>query len=698
MPYGNKGLHFGHVGGVFVPADVYARFLRDRIGPANVLFVSGTDCYGSPIDEGYRKLVENEGFTGSIADYVKANQCAQAASLAAFDISLDIYQGSGMDESGECHRTLSDELLRRLYDCGHLQLLGTDQFYDDAAMSFLNGRQVVGHCPVQGCRSEHAWADECDLGHQYQPSELINPVSTLTGSRPSMRRVENWYFDLPEFKGLLDNYIEQLMCDNVTRKLVPETMAEFLVPPIIYLKDELLDDYQALSSTLPQHRYRPTPQGKASFELEFDCIADRDQARSLLDAAGLRYRSGKALTPFRITGNIDWGVPAPDLDHSGRALTIWCWPESLWAPISFTQAALRRAAAAGIAGSTTAVDAGNDAADAEAAAAEAVGAGSQATATARATAAPLEWPDFWCDDTARVYQFIGQDNIYFYGVVQTALWEALAALDDFDLANPLGTLKQTHLIANHHLLFLDKKASSSGTLKPPLAEELLEYYRAEQLRAHFVSLGLGMKAVNFRPKPLNPKAAAKDSDPVLKDGQVLTGILNRLARSCFYAVQNEFGGQMPLGEISPEVGNWAQEAVRLYEQAMFLTELHLASSAAADLIRRANKHWSEHSRSCETGSAERRQLLIDCFYLLRVCLLLEHPIAPRGSAKAFEYFALSCTEAEFFSWEHVDASCRPAGFEAFVDADAKARASHSLRELLPRTDFFECHPSQFAKS
>lgn len=56
MPYGNKGLHFGHIAGVFVPADVYARFLRDRIGSDNVLFVSGTDCYGSPINEGYRKL------------------------------------------------------------------------------------------------------------------------------------------------------------------------------------------------------------------------------------------------------------------------------------------------------------------------------------------------------------------------------------------------------------------------------------------------------------------------------------------------------------------------------------------------------------------------------------------------------------------------------------------------------------------
>ncbi len=65
MPYGNKKLHFGHVAGVFVPADAYARFLRDRIGEQNVLFVSGTDCFGSPIQEGYRKACENEGFEGT---------------------------------------------------------------------------------------------------------------------------------------------------------------------------------------------------------------------------------------------------------------------------------------------------------------------------------------------------------------------------------------------------------------------------------------------------------------------------------------------------------------------------------------------------------------------------------------------------------------------------------------------------------
>lgn len=73
MPYGNKELHFGHVGGMFVHADTFARFLRDRIGEENVIFVSGTDCYGSPILESYRKKLEENENVGSITDYVRSN-------------------------------------------------------------------------------------------------------------------------------------------------------------------------------------------------------------------------------------------------------------------------------------------------------------------------------------------------------------------------------------------------------------------------------------------------------------------------------------------------------------------------------------------------------------------------------------------------------------------------------------------------
>ena len=148
MPYGNKPLHFGHIAGVFVPADAYARFLRDRIGSQNVRFISGTDCFGSPINEGYRKLVESGEFEGTINDYVARNHDAQKATLDAYDISLSIFEGSGIGHAGEVHQRVSNEFITRLYENGFLQKRSTLQFYDTQAQTFLNGRQVHGHCPV----------------------------------------------------------------------------------------------------------------------------------------------------------------------------------------------------------------------------------------------------------------------------------------------------------------------------------------------------------------------------------------------------------------------------------------------------------------------------------------------------------------------------------------------------------------------
>ena len=115
MPYGNKTLHFGHVGGMYVHADVFARFLRDRIGKENVIFVSGTDCYGSPIAEGYRKKVELEGYKGTIEDYVRENHDAQEKTLRDYMISLDLFGASGLDDTKDVHQIETNEFIRGLY-------------------------------------------------------------------------------------------------------------------------------------------------------------------------------------------------------------------------------------------------------------------------------------------------------------------------------------------------------------------------------------------------------------------------------------------------------------------------------------------------------------------------------------------------------------------------------------------------------
>lgn len=654
MPYGNKALHFGHVGGVFVPADCYARFLRDRIGADNVVFVSGTDCFGSPIEEGFRKETEAGTFSGTLEDYVRRNHDRQKATLDAFDISLDVYEGSGLGHCGDVHRATSAAFVERLHKKGYLHLDSTLQFYDTQEHMFLNGRQVQGHCPVQGCKSEKAYADECDLGHQYDPVDLIKPVSSVSGTVPEMREVRNWYFDLPTFAEVVREYAASLEDDPQIRPVVTKTIKEFLAPPIIYIKVELYDAYAAIADTLPEHVYRDAEKGKQSFEIEFASIVDRDEARAILSNAGIRFRTGKALVPFRISGNVEWGVPVPEMDGV-NGLTVWCWPESLWAPISFT---IARNDERGLSRSS--------------------------------------WRSFWCDKDACVYQFIGQDNLYFYGVAQPALFAAMQTGDDMRALPAQGELQQTKLIANHHILFGDKKASSSSEVKPPSADELLNHYTAEQLRAHFLALGLDQKSVGFKPKVFDPdpekRADPRVADPVLKEGALLTKVFNRLARSCLYEASNNFEGYMPLGAVSKPVLKQVRDTMLSYEEMMYRVDLHSVMALMDEFIRYANKYWSSGIRSAEqSGDAEaRRQVLVDSFYLLRIATLLMHPVVPRGTEKICDY--LNFAFDEFFSWNYDFDS-----MEELCNAAELDEGRHRVRDLPPRTDFFKFHPSQVKK-
>lgn len=641
MPYGNKKLHFGHVGGVFVFADVYARFLRDRIGKDNVIFVSGTDCYGSPIAESYRKLCEEQGYTGTIQDFVRSNHESQKKTLEDYDISLNLFGASGLGRTSEIHHEVSKQLIQRLYDNGYLSKITTKQFYDEKLGTFLNGRQVVGKCPVQGCQSEKGYADECDLGHQYMPVNLIDPKSTLTGEKPVMRDVSNWYFRLTDQYALLREYMELLKKQDNVRQVVTKTIGEFLEPPVVYVMNDYKDVYLSVKDQMAEHELIEEPK-KTSFTIKFNELTDRDKACEILTEKGVRFRTGKTLVPFRLTGNIEWGVPAPVLEGEDP-LTVWVWPESLWAPISFTVAYLESI--------------GEDKA---------------------------KWRDYWCSKDAKIYQFIGQDNIYFYGIAQPAMFCALQGKENITPDVPDGELQMSDLVANHHILFLDKKASSSGSVKPPMAEDLLNYYTAEQLRMHFLSLGLGMRSVSFQPKPLNPNAKPEDSDPVTKEGFLLSNVFNRIIRTCFYDAQKYLDGKMPVGEVDADVLAECEKAVLEYERFMYKFEFHQVTYVLDSLIRKASKYMAKAKAEADKADDNemRRKWLINVFHYIKTAAVLLHPIAPRGTEMVREYL---CVDETLWSWDGVFDT-----FEKLLGA-----GEHQLKFLEPRVDFFTRHESQF---
>ncbi|MBL4933330.1 methionine--tRNA ligase [Clostridium paridis] len=642
MPYGNKELHFGHVGGVFVHADTFARFLRDRIGSENVVFVSGTDCYGSPILASYRKIVDEGEYNGTIEEYVRENHEKQKEVLDKYEMSLNLYGASALDRAGEIHKEVSENIFNKLYEDGYLVKLSSPQFYDPDKKVLLNGRQVVGKCPIEGCTSEKGYADECDLGHQYMPSELIDPKSILSGKTPELKDVTNWYFKLDEYNNLLNEDNNYLKNNSNWRKYLLNTIEEFLKPPIIYVKRKLLDGITDIEDKLPKHTIIDEPK-KPSISFVFENLNDRDKAREIFDKLGIRFRTGKTLVPFRLSGNVEWGIEVPEKEDL-KDLTFWVWPESLWAPISFTKTYL-----------------------------ESIGKDKEA------------WKDFWISKDSKVYQFIGEDNIYFYGIAEMAMAMALLGINSSDVVN-WENINLPHLIANNHLLFMDKKASSSGKVKPPMARELLNHYTAEQLRMHFLSLGLVKKSVSFMPQAFMKEEDKQGPDTVLKDGNLLTNVFNRLARSCFYTAQKYYESNIPVGEISKEILDESNDAILTYERYMYNHEFHSVTYVLDSYIRKMNKYWVNNMRIAETNGDEklRKQVLIDSFHAVRTTLTLIHPIAPNSSELLREYLNVN---NKLWSWDYI--------FEPiykFIDEPT----NHRLKYLEPREDFFEKHESQLA--
>lgn len=636
MPYGNKELHFGHIGGVFIHADVFARFLRDRIGKENVIFISGTDCYGSPISESYRKSQVNTDHPETLEEYVKKNHERQKEALDRYEISLNLFGTSAFGTTGQIHKEVSKMVFNSLYEKGFLEKLSTPQFFDPICNVLLNGRQVVGQCPIEGCNSEIGYADECSLGHQYMPSELIHPKSTLSETTPEIINVDNWYFKLEDFNHLLTQRVDYLRKSTNSRKYLLSAMEEFLKKPVIYVKKNQLELIEKIKDVLPNYECIEV-NNKASITMVFRSLTDRDKAREILTQKGIYYRTGKTLVPFRLTGNTPWGVEAPEKEGLCK-LTFWVWPESLWAPISFTKAYLKEQ-----------IDQDG-------------------------------WKNWWCSKESMVYQFIGEDNIYFYGIAEMAIFMALQK-NELKIIPDEGELILPHLIANNHVLFMDKKASSSGNIKPPMALELLQFYTGEQLRMHFLSLGLDSKSASFQPKVYMDKKV-EEQDPVMKEGNLLTNVFNRIVRSCFYTSQRYYESTIPEGKVSDAILNSARETILVYEKYMYRHEFHRLTYVLDSYIRDTNKYWVNHIRVADSNndSELRRQVLIDTFHAVRTITTLLHPIAPSGCEIVQEYLGL---DDKLWSWELI-----------FEPIDKLCTSGHRLKYLEPRVDFFKKHESQ----
>lgn len=194
LPYANGPIHIGHLAGVYVPSDIYTRYLRMK--GVDVISICGSDEHGVPITMKARK----EGVTPQVI--VDRYHAINKKAFGEFGISFDIYSRT----SNKVHYDTASEFFRTLYDKGEFTEKSTDQYYDEEAGCFLADRYIMGTCPH--CGNENAYGDQCEkCGTSLSPSDLINPHSTVSGSKPVLKETLHWYLPLDKYEPWLRKWI-----------------------------------------------------------------------------------------------------------------------------------------------------------------------------------------------------------------------------------------------------------------------------------------------------------------------------------------------------------------------------------------------------------------------------------------------------------------------------------------------------------
>ena len=194
LPYANGPVHIGHLAGVYVPADIYARYLR--LKGESVLFIGGSDEHGVPITIKAKK----EGVTPQ--DIVDRYHGIIKKSFEEFGVSFDVYSRT----TSKMHHDTASEFFKTLYDKGEFVEKTSEQYYDEEAKQFLADRYITGTCPH--CKNPNAYGDQCEAcGTSLSPLDLIEPKSAISGSKPVLRETKHWYLPLDKHEAWLRQWI-----------------------------------------------------------------------------------------------------------------------------------------------------------------------------------------------------------------------------------------------------------------------------------------------------------------------------------------------------------------------------------------------------------------------------------------------------------------------------------------------------------
>lgn len=566
MPYANGPVHIGHLAGAHVPADVFARWMGMWIGRENVLFVCGTDDHGSTSEIAAAQAGV------PIREFIDRVHAGQQATLGRYAIGLDTYTGTSRPECRPIHLALAQDFFRRLYTNGMLEKRTTEQWYDPVAERFLPDRLVRGRCPNPKCDNTQAYSDECDrCGMQYEPSQITDPRSAISDATPVMRDTVHWWLDLWKVSDVLREWIQSRK--HAWRTPVYQQVLHTVLPSLRFDKVHEAA-YKAIAATLPAHKSKYGLGKKVV--LQFEDRGDLDRGKELLDAAAIPSAWVDDWAHRSITRDVSWGLPLPsDLDPDMVGKTLYVWPDSLIAPISFSQVALAAS--------------GRD---------------------------PARYAEFWKDPAARVYQFLGQDNVFFYVLMQGAMW--LGTQSD-PLRMPLpGELQLTDVFGCFHLQVDGEKMSKSrGNFYT--GDQLLDEkgYTADQVRYYLALLGLPEKGSNFEFSAFDDR------------NRFLAGPMNAAFERPISAAHSKFGGRVPDGVLLDKVQAETEKIVRHYVRAMGKAEYSTLLYAIENYARQINSLFTQFKPHDDRHPEEaRRNALYSSFYVLKTLLIMLRPFVP----------------------------------------------------------------------
>jgi methionyl-tRNA synthetase len=573
MPYANGPLHIGHLAGAHVPADVYARYMRMLIGGENVLFVCGTDDHGSTSELAAMQAGK------PVRQFIDEIHVKQKETLARYSVSLDTYTGTSRPECYPIHQAVVQDFIRKLYANGMLEKKISQQWYDTKLGRFLQDRFVRGKCPNPKCDNEAAYSDECDrCGSQYEPTELLNPKSAISDGIPVLKDTVHWWLDMWKVSEPLRAWIQSK--EKKWRTPVFNEVIHTVLPALRFdnTHEPRYKELKELGGALPKHKSKYAPGKK--IHVQFENKADLIAGQAFLEKEGIPTTLVDGWAHRSITRDVAWGIPLPtDLDPEMAGKTLYVWPDSLIAPISFSQVALK--------------EKGLD---------------------------PARFAEFWKEPGAQIFQFLGQDNVFFYTLMQGALW--LGTQKDPQQLPAAGDYQLTDIFGVFHLMVDGEKMSKSrGNFFT--GDQLISMgeggkgYAPDQIRYFLALLSLPEKSSNFDFATLDER------------NRFLAGPMNAAFEKPISACHSKFGGKVPEGVLVDKVVTETAQMVRRYLKSMEKAEFSTLLYAIENYARLTNSMFTQFKPHDDRfPEDQRRNALFSCFYVLKNIMIMLHPFVP----------------------------------------------------------------------